>query len=385
MAFETWRALGIEVGVGEPEDVIRARALERGGDRRGRPARLPDRAQVARRAARAAASAGCASSSTPIWSSTRGFRSAALARAERAGRVVRAPEPGRLEVERVHASLAGRRVAVLGRGPGGAVRGARPGAERRRRRPGRPRRGAARARPRPGRVPALARARPREQPPVRRGRRRHLLRRQALHARGARARAPDPRRAGRVRRAATRSATTRAPTSAPTGCTGSCRGCARGSKRGGVRFHWRTRVDALVLARRRAGPRASRSRRPRGELACDALVFAPGHSARDTWRALAAQGVAARGEAVPARRAHRAPAGARRPRPLRRRAAKPRCSAPPTTRLTCRRRRRRGRRAQLLHVSRRPDRRERLRAGPALHERHEQLAPLVAASRTPRS
>jgi uncharacterized FAD-dependent dehydrogenase len=28
-----------------------------------------------------------------------------------------------------------------------------------------------------------------------------------------------------------------------------------------------------------------------GELPCDALVFAPGHSARDTWRALAAQGL----------------------------------------------------------------------------------------------
>src|SRR5262249_12881574 len=48
-----------------------------------------------------------------------GFRSESLMRAERAGRVVPAPEPGRIEVERVHASMSGRRVAVLGAGPAG--------------------------------------------------------------------------------------------------------------------------------------------------------------------------------------------------------------------------------------------------------------------------
>jgi uncharacterized FAD-dependent dehydrogenase len=58
----------------------------------------------------------------------------------------------------------------------------------------------------------------------------------------------------------------------------------------GVRFVWNTRVDALVLAH---GP----SRRVRaidtsaGGIACDALVLAPGHSARDTWSALFEQGV----------------------------------------------------------------------------------------------
>jgi uncharacterized FAD-dependent dehydrogenase len=48
-----------------------------------------------------------------------GTRSAALARSLRSSRVTRAPEVGRLEVERVHRSLAGARVAVLGAGPAG--------------------------------------------------------------------------------------------------------------------------------------------------------------------------------------------------------------------------------------------------------------------------
>ncbi len=58
----------------------------------------------------------------------------------------------------------------------------------------------------------------------------------------------------------------------------------------GVRFHWRTRVDGLRLAEREPG-RVIALATARGELACDALVFAPGHSARDTWRALAGQGL----------------------------------------------------------------------------------------------
>ncbi|MFO1010017.1 MAG: FAD-dependent oxidoreductase [Planctomycetota bacterium] len=57
----------------------------------------------------------------------------------------------------------------------------------------------------------------------------------------------------------------------------------------GVEFAWNTRVDGLV------GVEAGRVRAlatTRGELGCDAVVFAPGHSARDTWAALHAQGVA---------------------------------------------------------------------------------------------
>lgn len=56
----------------------------------------------------------------------------------------------------------------------------------------------------------------------------------------------------------------------------------------GVEFAWNTRVEGLVHA---AG-RVTALTTSRGEIACDAAVFAPGHSARDTWAALAAQGVA---------------------------------------------------------------------------------------------
>jgi len=58
----------------------------------------------------------------------------------------------------------------------------------------------------------------------------------------------------------------------------------------GVEFRWETRLESLVLAE---GPpefvRAVRT--TTGDIACDAVVLATGHSARDTWRALAAQGV----------------------------------------------------------------------------------------------
>jgi uncharacterized protein len=60
-----------------------------------------------------------------------------------------------------------------------------------------------------------------------------------------------------------------------------------------VRFHFGTRLESLALdggATRRV--RAVRT--TAGELGADAVVLAPGHSARDTLRALAAQGVVAR-------------------------------------------------------------------------------------------
>ncbi len=58
----------------------------------------------------------------------------------------------------------------------------------------------------------------------------------------------------------------------------------------GVRFHFDTRVDGLVVG---SGTplRITALRTSSGELACDAVVLAPGHSARDTWDALAADGV----------------------------------------------------------------------------------------------
>ncbi|MBI5364361.1 MAG: FAD-dependent oxidoreductase [Planctomycetes bacterium] len=56
----------------------------------------------------------------------------------------------------------------------------------------------------------------------------------------------------------------------------------------GVRFDWNTRVDGLVLG---APGRVQALATSKGELPCEALVFAPGHSARDTWAAFHAQGV----------------------------------------------------------------------------------------------
>jgi uncharacterized FAD-dependent dehydrogenase len=56
----------------------------------------------------------------------------------------------------------------------------------------------------------------------------------------------------------------------------------------GARFVWNTRVDGLVPdANRRVRALATSA----GEIACDAAIFAPGHSARDTWAALHQQGV----------------------------------------------------------------------------------------------
>ncbi len=55
----------------------------------------------------------------------------------------------------------------------------------------------------------------------------------------------------------------------------------------GVEFRFETRMDELVLA----GKRVRAVRTSAAEIGCSAVIFAPGHSARDTWSALAAQGV----------------------------------------------------------------------------------------------
>ncbi|MCY2960213.1 MAG: FAD-dependent monooxygenase [Planctomycetota bacterium] len=56
----------------------------------------------------------------------------------------------------------------------------------------------------------------------------------------------------------------------------------------GVQFVWNARVERLVLA---SPGRVRALETTVGEIACDAVVFAPGHSARDTWTALHEQGV----------------------------------------------------------------------------------------------
>jgi len=59
--------------------------------------------------------------------------------------------------------------------------------------------------------------------------------------------------------------------------------------RSGVTFHFDTRMDQLRIAP--GGARIEAVITSRGELPCDALFLAPGHSARDTIRALHDQGV----------------------------------------------------------------------------------------------
>ena len=382
------RVHGLELGDrrarGRP---ARARARGAPGSRRGRPARLPHRAQQSldARRVRGAAPVALRRARRPGRCAA-GLRSRGLARALRAGRVERAPGAVGSRSSACTRRSRGARVAVVGAGTGGALRGARARAQRRRGAiSSTAARALARARPRPERVPPHARAEPRVEPALRRGRRGHVLRRQALHARRPPARGAAARGARRLRRAAGRSVY---DARAHVGTDRLHRILPRLRARleaAGVRFHWHTRVDGLVLdaARARAACRALAT--ARASSLRRRSILAPGHSARDTWRALAEQGVVVRGQAVPARRADRAPAGARRPRAATATGPEAALLGPGLLRARRARRRRRARRAQLLHVSRRPDRRERERARVPLHERHEQLDATPRPSRTPRS
>ncbi len=58
----------------------------------------------------------------------------------------------------------------------------------------------------------------------------------------------------------------------------------------GVVFHWNTRLESLSIEAG-ATTRVRAACTSRGEIPLDALFLAPGHSARDTWAALHAQGV----------------------------------------------------------------------------------------------
>jgi uncharacterized FAD-dependent dehydrogenase len=60
----------------------------------------------------------------------------------------------------------------------------------------------------------------------------------------------------------------------------------------GVRFHWNTRVDGFAIHDGGMGRAIRALCTTAGEIACEAVILAPGHSARDTWRGLHAQGVA---------------------------------------------------------------------------------------------
>ena len=59
----------------------------------------------------------------------------------------------------------------------------------------------------------------------------------------------------------------------------------------GVRFHWGTRLEGLVVDEAGGGQRVRALRTSAGELPCAAVFLALGHSARDSLEKLAAQGV----------------------------------------------------------------------------------------------
>jgi uncharacterized FAD-dependent dehydrogenase len=112
----TWRVLALEVAVGEPEAALRARVCkELGVDlERLRAFRIAKRSLDARRRGGVRRLAFVVHADLTVDAE---FRSGALAKAIRSGRVVEAP--GRVEprVAAVHASV--RRVAVVGAGPAG--------------------------------------------------------------------------------------------------------------------------------------------------------------------------------------------------------------------------------------------------------------------------
>ncbi|HXZ85415.1 MAG TPA: hypothetical protein VEI82_07995, partial [Myxococcota bacterium] len=100
MALATWRALGLELALDEPESVLRERALAAAGV----GAEALRGMRIARKSLDARRSGGARRLRFVFHVDLMvdaGFRSRGLERAERSGRVVRAPELGRFELERV--------------------------------------------------------------------------------------------------------------------------------------------------------------------------------------------------------------------------------------------------------------------------------------------
>ena len=195
---------------------------------------------------------------------------------------------------------------------------------------------------------------PESQRPVRRGRRRHLLRRQALQPDPGPA-ASRPQGAGGVRqrrRAGGDPLGVQAPhRHLPPGDGGGSD--ARRDRKLGGEYRFNTRVADLEIAESPDGSRHLRGLVLAGgeTIEADHAVLAPGHSARDTLRHPAPPRRRHGGQAVLDRRPHRASAARDRPRPLR---PERRQQAPRRRRLPARPPlRERPRRLQLLHVPRR--------------------------------
>ena len=386
-ALDTWRVHGLELAVGEPEALLRERALAR---RASAPSELRGFRIARRRSTRGAraARAGCASSCTSTSCSTR-----ARARRRSSARCARGASRARPR------SAGSRSSACTTRSRARAWPWSAPG-----RRASSPR-SCSRATAsrvdaaRPRRADRASAARDAERASTARAC--PIPRRNLLFGEGGAGTYSDgklytrvehplevaaARGARRLRRAGPRSlydarahvGTDRLHRILPR--------CARGSRRAGVRFHWRTRVERARARRREPRAACARSRTSRGELALRrADPRARAQRARHLARARGAR--ASRSRPSPSSSAC---ASSTRRRSIdrgapRRGAARPRCSARPTT----------ASRAsagdgapgahsfcmcpggQIVASVTEP--------GPAVHERHEQLAALLAASRTRRS
>ncbi|MBW2274581.1 MAG: NAD(P)/FAD-dependent oxidoreductase [Deltaproteobacteria bacterium] len=286
---ETWRVMNLDLAIDETESRLRERAHEAAGvgAEEVRGFRIARKSVDARRSRGGKRRIRFVVQADLVLEA--GFTSPAFERARRAGRVKRCAEPASLELASVHPSLAGARVVVVGSGPAGLFA-------------------------------ALVLARG--------GCRVDLLDRgPGLHERGramsafVRTREPDPEAnllfgeggAGTYSDGKLYSRVDH-PLELPIldelvdcGAPPEIRYDSRahiGTDRlhrvlprlrgrledAGVRFHWMTRMDSLVI--KGEGVRSVRAVvSSAGELPCDALVLAVGHSARDSWQRLAEQGV----------------------------------------------------------------------------------------------